>query len=54
VVREMTSQIRRGQYETARENEPDEGNPEEEKYQKKPEKIEGGTEVFHLINESGP
>ncbi len=35
--------------ETAGQNEPDEGKLEEKKYQKKPEKIEGGKEVFHLI-----
>ncbi len=49
MVREPGQSNKERKHETARQNEPDEGKLEEEKYQKKPEKIEGGKEVFHLI-----
>jgi hypothetical protein len=49
VVRKNVKPNKEGKHETARQNEPDEGRPEEEKCQKKPEKVAWGQEVFHLI-----
>jgi hypothetical protein len=46
----LVSQIRRNEYEAARQDQPVKGKTEEKWCQKEPEKIEGAKQVFLLIS----